>query len=367
MTPPKAHDWINTLAPYVPGRSHVAGVKHVVKISANESAFGPSPKAVKAFQENAEKLMRYPDGGSNDLREAIAGVHNLDVDQVICGAGSDDILTLLIHSYTGPGDQVIFSKYGFAVYPIQTQAAGATGIAVPNKADFSVDVDGLLTAVTPQTKLIFIDNPNNPTGTYVPWAEIERLHAALPSEVILVLDGAYAECVTADDYQAGEALVARAENVIMTRTFSKIYGLASLRVGWAYGSASIIDTLNRVRMPFNVCLPGAAAATAAVKDQDYLEKAAGFNAVWRAWLAAGFKALGLDVVDSQANFLLVGFPDEAPFTAGECYEYLTKNGYLVRAFGDLPNHLRISVGLEQENRGVLELIRAFMNGSPEEE
>ncbi|MCJ9428400.1 histidinol-phosphate transaminase [Kordiimonas marina] len=364
MTAPKAHAWIDEMKPYVPGKSKAYGHHHPVKLSSNESVYGPSPKAMEAYRAATEGMIRYPDAESAELRAAIAEVHGLDVSRVICGAGSDDILTLLIHSYAGPGDEVIYSQYGFMVYPVQTEAVGATGIAVPNK-NWAPDVDGILGAVTERTKLVFIDNPNNPTGTYVPWNEIERLHAGLPKHVLLVLDGAYAECVTAADYQAGAALVERAENVIMTRTFSKMYALAGLRVGWGYGPAAVIDVLNRVRMPFNVSVPAQAAAVAAVKDQDHLKASVAFNAEWRAWETAALSALGLDVVHSEANFLLVGFPTESPFTALECNEYLMKNGYIVRALSVLPDHLRISIGSEQQNRGVIALITDFMNGSPE--
>ncbi|TNE61739.1 MAG: histidinol-phosphate transaminase [Alphaproteobacteria bacterium] len=365
MTAPKAHDWIVKMKPYVPGKSTVAGIHHPVKLSSNESVFGPSPKALEAARASADRMMRYPDAESRALRDAIAQVHGLDAERIICGAGSDDILTLLIHSFAGPGDEVIFSQYGFMVYPVQTDAVGATGIAVPNK-DWGADIDGILAAVTERTKLIFIDNPNNPTGAYVRWDEIERLHAALPENVLLVLDAAYAECVTAADYDAGARLVERAENVVMVRTFSKMYALAGLRVGWGYFPPALADMINRVRMPFNVCLTGQDAAIAAVHDQAHLKASVDFNAEWRDWETAALTALGLDVVPSETNFLLVGFPTESPFTALECNEFLLKNGYIVRALGVLPNHLRISIGSEQQNRGVVALITEFMNGSPEE-
>ncbi len=261
MAGPKAHEWIADMAPYVPGKAKVDGIANPVKLSSNECVYGASPKALDAFARSAGQVLRYPEADSAALRTAIAEVYGLDADRIVCGAGSDDILTLLIHSYAGPGDEVIYSQYGFMVYPVQTKAVGATGIAVPNK-NWAADVDGILEAVTADTKLVFIDNPNNPTGAYLPWSEIERLHAGLPENVLLVLDAAYAECVTAEDYKAGEEMVERASNVIMTRTFSKMYALAGLRVGWAYAAPAIIDILNRVRMPFNVCLPGQPAGPA---------------------------------------------------------------------------------------------------------
>ncbi len=364
MAGPKAHEWIADMAPYVPGKAKVDGVSNPVKLSSNECVYGASPKALKAFEASVGDLLRYPEADSAQLRRAIGDVYGLDVDRIVCGAGSDDILTLLIHSYAGPGDEVIYSQYGFMVYPVQTKAVGATGIAVPNK-NWGADIDGILDAVTNKTKLVFIDNPNNPTGAYLPWSEIERLHAGLPDSVLLVLDAAYAECVTAADYKAGEDLVERANNVIMTRTFSKMYALAGLRVGWAYATPGVIDILNRVRMPFNVCLPGQPAAIAAVKDTDHLAASVAFNKEWRDALTAGLSALGLDVVESQTNFVLVGFPTDGPFDAASANTHLMKNGYIVRALPSLPHHLRISIGTAEQNRAVIALLTEFMNGSPE--
>ena len=358
MASPKAHEWIMDMAPYVPGRSKVEGVKEVVKLSSNESVFGASPKAIEAFKETAGGLMRYPDANSSDLRDAIADVYNLNADNIICGAGSDELLTLLIHTFAGPGDEVIYSQYGFMVYPIQTRAVGATGIAVPNK-NWAADVDGILEAVTSDTKLVFVDNPNNPTGAYNTWSEIERLHAGLPDSVILVLDAAYAECVTADDYKAGESLVEKHDNVVMTRTFSKMYALAGLRVGWAYAAPGIVDVINRVRMPFNVCLPGQPAAVEAVKDEAHLQASVEFNTKWRDWLTTELNGLGLNAIESQTNFVLVEFPDENK-GALACNEFLTERGYLVRALPPLPNHLRISIGSEEQNKGVIKLIKEFL-------
>jgi len=364
MAAPKAHDWIAGMAAYVPGKAKVDGISHPVKLSSNECAFGPSPEAVEAFAQAAEQVLRYPEADSAALRAAIAKAHGLENDRIICGAGSDDILTLLIHSYAGPGDEVIYSQYGFMVYPVQTKAVGATGIAVPNK-NWAADVDGILAAVTSDTKLVFIDNPNNPTGAYLPWSEIERLHTGLPENVILVLDAAYAECVTAADYKAGAELVERAENVIMTRTFSKMYALAGLRVGWAYGPPAIIDVLNRVRMPFNVCLPGQPAAIAAVEDAEHLARSVEFNQEWRDAIIARLDAMGLDAVDSQTNFVLVGFPKDKGHSAKAANEFLMQNGYIVRALPSLPDHLRISIGRAEQNQAVLSLLTEFMNGSPE--
>lgn len=362
MSGPVAHKWIADMAAYVPGKAKVDGVANPVKLSSNECAYGASPKALEAFRQSADQILRYPEADSSELRHAIADVYGLDFERILCGAGSDDILTLLIHSYAGPGDEVIHSKYGFMVYPIQTKAVGATSIAVPNK-NWAADVDGILAAVTPKTKLVFVDNPNNPTGAYNPWPEIERLHAGLPENVLLVLDAAYAECVTAEDYDTGSKMVETATNVIMTRTFSKMYALAGLRVGWAYGPAAVIGVLNKVRMPFNVCLPGQPAAIAAVRDQVHLAASVDFNSEWRDLLTATLTAMGLDVVPSQTNFVLVGFPKDGDKTAKNANQFLAKNGFIVRALPPLPDHLRISVGTAEQNRAVINVLAEFMNGS----
>lgn len=364
---PKAHDWINTLAPYVAGKASVDGVARAVKLSANESSFGPSPKAIAAYKEAAETLHRYPDPASADLAGAIAEVYDLNADKIICGAGSDEVLSLLIHCFAGPGDEIIHSEYGFSFYPVQAQAFGVTSVAVPNK-NWGADIDGILAAVTENTKLVFIDNPNNPTGAYTPWDEIERLHAGLPPHVILVLDAAYGECVDRLDYQAGAALVDRADNVIMTRTFSKLYALAALRVGWGYGSPAILDPMHRVRMPLNVNRPAQAAAAAAVRDQAHLQAAVDYNKQGRDWMQAELTSMGLDVVPSETNFLLVGFPkgqDEMGKTVAEqAYDFVAQQGYILRYLPGqgLPDHIRITIGTTQDNNSVVALLREFLNG-----
>ena len=355
---PKAHDWVMDMDAYVPGKSTLDGIADPVKLSSNESIYGPSPRAVEAFLSSAEKVLRYPDANSTELREAIASVHGLNADNIICGTGSDELLTLLIHTYAGPGDEIIYSQYGFAVYPVQATAVGATGVAVPNK-NWAADVDGILEAVTEDTKLVFVDNPNNPTGAYLCWDEIQRLHANLPEEVLLVLDGAYAECVRAEDFDAGASLVDKYDNVVMTRTFSKMYGLAGLRVGWAYAPEAIIDVLNRVRMPFNVCIAGAEAAVEAMKDQTHLKAAVDFTTEWRDWMAEEFAKMGLEVVDSQTNFLLVAFA-KGNMCAAACNDFLMSKGYIVRALPVLPDHLRVSVGSEEQNKEIVALIAEFL-------
>lgn len=358
MAAPKAHKWIMGMTPYVPGKSTLEGIANPVKLSSNESVFGASPLAVEAFRNTAENLMRYPDANSNELRDTIADLHSLKADNIICGAGSDELLTLLIHVYAGEGDEVIFSKYGFMVYAVQSRAVGAVGVPVPNK-NWAADVDGMLAAVTDKTKLVIVDNPNNPTGAYNTWDEIKRLHAGLRDDIVLVLDAAYAECVTAVDYNAGSSMVEENDNVIMTRTFSKMYALAGLRVGWAYGAPGIIDVMNRVRMPFNVCVPGHPAAIEAAKDEAHLQASVDFNTQWRDWLTLKLRSLGLDTVESQTNFVLVEFPSGNK-CAEACNAFLMSKGYLVRALPPLPNHLRISIGTAEQNEGVFALISEFL-------
>ncbi|GEQ99588.1 histidinol-phosphate aminotransferase 2 [Iodidimonas gelatinilytica] len=362
MGTPKPNPWIESLAPYVAGRAKAAGVSKVVKLSSNESAVGASPKAVEAMVASALSLHLYPDPDSHDLRTAIGDAHGLDPKQIICGAGSDEILHLVAQAYVKPGDEIIHSRYGFMMYPIVAQSLGATPVAVANK-DWAADVDGILAAVTDKTRLVYLDNPNNPTGAYLPKSEVERLIAGLPQTCVLVYDAAYAECVEAQDYTDGADLVAAHGNVLMTRTFSKLYGLAALRIGWGYGQPALLDPMNRIRMPFNANLPAQQAAIAAVRDPDHAEKARVFTIEWRKWLTAQLAALGLDVVPSQTNFVLIRFPKEQGFTAEEANQYLTERGYLLRWLPGqgLADCLRLTIGTEQENHAVIELLRAFMD------
>ncbi|WP_374762882.1 histidinol-phosphate transaminase [Yunchengibacter salinarum] len=365
MTGPAPKDWILDLAPYVPGKARADGAdRPVVKLSANESAYGPSPRAVAAARDAMDGLARYPDPESADLRAALGELHGLDAARILCGNGSDEPLSLLAHCFAGPGDEVIYSRYGFQLYAILAKTVGATGVAVANE-NWAASVDGILQAVTPRTRLIYLDNPNNPTGAMLPFSEIERLYAGLPDHVLLVLDAAYGECVDDPAYEAGARLVDRANNVVMTRTFSKMYALPALRVGWAYGPAAVMDVLNRARLPFNVSAAGQKAALAAVRDQDHLAAAVARNNEERAWLTAALAATGLDVVPSQTNFVLAGFPDAPGQTAAEAYRALMADGYILRHLPGqgLANHLRITIGTPEQNRAVAALLTAFMDGS----
>jgi histidinol-phosphate aminotransferase len=358
MMSPIPRPGIMDIQAYVPGKSSAKGSK-IHKLSSNESAVGASADAIAAYQEAAQKLALYPDGSATALREAIAARYGLNADHIVCGAGSDELLQLLAHCYLGPGDEAIYSQYGFLVYPIAISSNGATAVVAPEK-NHTTDVDAILARVTAKTRMVFLANPNNPTGTYIPFDEVKRLHRGLPSTVLLVLDAAYAEFVTANDYESGMALVSEAQNVVMTRTFSKIYGLAALRLGWAYCPAAIADVLNRVRGPFNVNLPAIAAGVAAIKDHDFYQMALAHNVQWLDWLNKGLLELGLDVTPSVGNFLLVHFP--AAKTASAADQFLLDNGIVVRrmdAYG-MPQALRISVGTEEANQKLVRVLKDFL-------
>ncbi|UOK72500.1 histidinol-phosphate transaminase [Ancylobacter polymorphus] len=347
---------------YVPGKSQGGPGVKVHKLSANENPLGPSPKAVAAFQ-SANALELYPDGSSTKLREAIAAQYGLDPTRIVCGTGSDELLMLTAAAFAGPGDEVLYSQHGFLVYRIAALAAGATPVVAPEK-DYRSDVDALLAAVTEKTRVVFLANPNNPTGTYLPFDEVKRLQRGLPPYVLLALDAAYAEYVRRNDYEAGIELVATCSNVVMLRTFSKIYGLAALRVGWLYGPAEVADAINRIRGAFNVSAPGLAAAVAAIEDTVHVEQAVAHNETWLPWLAQELTALGLTVTPSVTNFLLVHFPQTPGRTAKEADAFLSQRGLILRrvdSYG-LPDALRVTIGTEEANRLLVEALKAFMGG-----
>jgi histidinol-phosphate aminotransferase len=346
---------------YVPGKSGAVGVAKIYKLSSNETPLGPSPKAIAAAKAVAAELEFYPDGAATKLREAIAAKYGLDPARIVCGAGSDELLNLLTHAYIGPGDEGVFTEHGFLVYRIAILGAGGKPVVVPER-NYTADVDAILAAVTPRTKVVFLANPNNPTGTYLPFDEVKRLHAALPPQVLLVLDAAYAEYVRRNDYASGLELVATAENVVMTRTFSKIYGLAGLRLGWMVGPAHVIDAVNRIRGPFNVSAPAIEAGVAAVADDAHVAEAVAHNERWLDWLTREIEALGLTVTPSVGNFILIHFPTEAGRTAADADAFLTKRGLILRAVGayGLPNALRMTVGDEEANRLVVGALSDFV-------
>jgi histidinol-phosphate aminotransferase len=361
MKTPTPRDRILDIAPYVPGLSKAQNTKaqQIRKLSANETPFGPSPKAIEAYIKMAHELHRYPHEQPN-LIQAIAEVHNLEPAQIVCGAGSDELISLLCLAYAGPGDDVLYSQYGFLMYPISTKAVGANPITAPEQ-NLKTDVMALLKHVTPKTKIVFIANPNNPTGSYITKDELVYLRNHLPSHILLVLDGAYSEYVAEDDYSDGLEMVKNSTNIVVTRTFSKIYGLANLRVGWCYCPPAIADVLNRVRGPFNVSGPAIASAIAAVHDQTFVEKTKAHNSKWLTWLSKEFSHLGLTAHPSVTNFLLVTFPNNKK-TAASAHEFLMEHGIIARPVASygLPNCLRFTVGLEADNKAVIEVITMFM-------
>ena len=363
MFRPVPNPGILDIAPYIPGKSPKAEAgRKVFKLSANETPFGPSPKAIDAYTKAAAHLHDYPEGTSRVLREAIGRAFGLDPERIICGAGSDEVLNLLAHAYLGRGDEAISTAHGFLVYPIATMANGAVSVVAP-ETNFTADVDAILKLVTPATKLVWLANPNNPTGTYVPFDEVKRLRAGLPPHALLVLDAAYADYVSRNDYGMGIELVATTENTVMTHTFSKIHGLAALRVGWMFGPSHIVDAVNRIRGPFNVSTPAMLAAVAALGDTAHQQMSKAHTEKWRAWLTEELTGLGLKVTPSVANFVLIHFPLDKGRTAAAADEFLTKRGLVLRALNNyrLPHALRLTIGTEEANRLVVDGLRDFMD------
>jgi histidinol-phosphate aminotransferase len=363
-TRPQPRSGVLEIDAYVPGKSTAPGVAKVFKLSSNETPLGPSPKAIAAYNAVGRHLEDYPDGSASDLRDAIGRVFGLDPARIVCGAGSDDLLNLLARAYLSDGDEAIHTTHGFLVYPIATLGTGATPVIAPEQA-YTADVDAILKRVTPKTKMVFLANPNNPTGTYIPFDEVKRLHKGLPAHVLFVLDAAYAEYVRKNDYEAGIELVATSENVVMTRTFSKIHGLAALRLGWMYGPAHVVDAINRIRGPFNVNGPAIAAGIAAIEDTAHQERSREHNTQWLAWLTEAIAKLGLNVTPSAANFILIHFPQDKGRTAADANAFLMKRGLILRQVGayKLPNALRMSVGTEEANRLVVKALAEFL-GKP---
>jgi histidinol-phosphate aminotransferase len=353
------------ISPYVGGRAAVAGVAKVFKLSSNESPLGPSPKALAALQEAVSSLALYPEGSAAVLRAAIGEVYKLDPARIVTsGDGSDALLTMLANAYLQPDDEVVFSQHAFLVYKIATLANSARPVIVPevtSNSGLKVDVHAMLAAVTPKTRMLYIANPNNPTGSYLTRDEMAKLHTGLPKNVLLVIDAAYAEYVTAKDYESGIELAHKHDNVVMTRTFSKLYGLAGLRIGWMYGPAAICDAINRIRGPFNTAWMQQLAAAAAVRDRDHFWKAVEHNNKWLPWIIAELRKTGLRVDDSVANFVLIHFP-KGEKGAANADAFLSKNGVILRhvASYDLPDCLRMTVGTEEQNRLAVKLLQDFM-------
>jgi histidinol-phosphate aminotransferase len=347
---------IMEIALYQGGAASVEGVADVVKLSSNENPYGPSPRASDAFRQSAGELHVYPSTQHERLREAIGEVHGVAPERVICGVGSDEIISFLCYAFAGPGDEVLHTEHGFGMYKISARAAGATPVEVPERERVT-DVDALLDGVTERTKLVFIANPNNPTGTMIDASEVARLADGLPAQCLLVLDGAYAEYV--EGFDAGLTVMEGRDNVFMTRTFSKIYGLGGLRIGWGYGPQEIVDTLNRIRGPFNLSGPALTAAHAAVRDTGYTQRCRVENAKWRAWLAAELGAVGVPSDPSECNFILARFASAEE--AQGCDAYLKSQGLIVRMVAgyNLPECLRITIGDEAACRRVAQAVKDF--------
>ena len=348
------------ITPYVGGRADAEGATKTFKLSSNESALDPSPLAIEAFRSAAASLELYPDGSAKTLRQAIAESFGLDASRIVCGNGSGELLTMLATAYLRPGDEVMYSEHAFLLYEIAALTSSAIPVPVPER-DLRTDVDAMLAAVTPRTRLVYLANPNNPTGSYLRHDEVRRLHAGLSPDTLLVIDAAYAEYVRRNDYETGIEMVANYTNVVMTRTFSKIYGLAGLRVGWAYCPASVADVLNRIRSPFNVSVPAQRAAAAALKDRAHIEANFAHNEKWRDWLTQEIRKLGFRVDDSVCNFVLIHFSKDKGKTAHDADQFLSKRGLILRTMVNygLPDCLRLTVGSEEANRAVVAALCAF--------
>src|SRR6201996_3669945 len=360
-TTPTPKPGILEITPYVGGRAAVAGVKNPIKLASNESPLGPSPLAVEALMKAAHDLEIYPEGSAQILRDAIGEVYGLDRARIVAsGDGSDALLTMLANAYLRPGDEVLFSEHDFIVYKIATLANSATPVEIPDP-DLRFDVDAALKRVTDKTRMLFIANPNNPTGSYISHEEMRRLHAGLPGDALLVIDAAYSEYVRKNDYEAGIEMVSNYPNVVMTRTFSKIYGLAGMRLGWTYAPAAVCDVLNRIRGPFNVSMMQQHTGAAAARDRAHVERSITHNEQWKAYLTDEIRKLGLTVNESVANFILIQFP-KGKKSAQEADAFLSAKGLILRAVANygLPDALRLTIGTEDANRRVVEALREFM-------
>ena len=355
---PQPRPFLEQLAPYLGGRERVEGVENPHKLLANENPLGPSAKAIEALQD-LSRLEIYPDGSSKVLRAAIGKQFNLNADRIICGNGSDEIFHLLAQAYLQPGDETICTRHSFLVYRLVTEAAGGNTLMVQEN-NLTADVDAILAAVTEKTKIVFIANPNNPTGTVISKSEIRRLHAGLRSDIIFLIDGAYAEYVTDNIYDDAYDLVNESENVVVTRTFSKAYGLASLRLGWGYFPTRVADILNRTRAPFNINSLASNAGMAALADQEHIRETVAHNVQWRNWCTQQINALGIEVLPSEANFILLRFKSEV--MAQDADDFLCQKGVILRALGayGLPECLRMTIGTQQANRDAVTALTAFI-------
>jgi histidinol-phosphate aminotransferase len=362
-TLPAPRPGILDITPYKPGKSSAEGVAHPVKLSANENILGCSPAAREAFVAAAETLGQYPDGQGGGLRAAVAERYRLEPERLILGCGTDEIFAQINQTYLQAGDNIVQGEFGFGAYAIGARANQAE-VKFAAETNYRIDVDAILEQVDERTRLVFIANPANPTGTFLPLSEVERLHAGLPGHVILVLDGAYAEFNTDPTFSDGIDLARQADNIVVTHTFSKLHGLAALRVGWAYAPAAVAEAIDRIRLPFNTSHAAQRAAVAALADEEFQARSLAHVEQWRPWLTQQLGGLGLDVVPSSANFVLVGFPPSGGRVAADAEAFLAGRGLLVRGVGGygLPDHLRLTIGLETHNRAMIEALAGFMNG-----
>ncbi|MFN0264901.1 pyridoxal phosphate-dependent aminotransferase [Tepidamorphus sp. 3E244] len=358
---PQPRESIMSISPYIPGKHKAAGVATRHRLSSNETPLGASPKAIAAYKALVDSLQDYPDGAATELREAIGARYGLNPDNIVCGSGSDELLNILAQAYLRAGDEAIYTEHGFLVYRIATLSAGGVPVVAPEE-NLTASVDNILACVTDRTRIVFLANPNNPTGTYLPFEEVRRLHRALPTNVVLVLDAAYAEYVRRNDYESGMSLVSESGNVVMTRTFSKIHGLANLRLGWAYMPAHMADVLNRVRGPFNVTGPAIAAGIAAIRDTAWSDAAVAHNEEWLPKVTGELEALGLGVTPSVGNFILIEFPETAGRTAADADKHLVSQGIFLRRMDGygLPRCLRMTIGSAQANEDTLAALTQFL-------
>lgn len=354
---PQPKAGILDIKPYIGGEGRVDSNMRLARLASNENALGCSPKAREAYLTAAADLQRYPDGSAAELRAALGKAYSLAPEKIICGSGSEELIALLVRAYAGPGDEVIYSQYGFLMYPLCTKSVGATPVAVP-EIDFRTDIEGILKAVTPRTKMLLLANPNNPTGSYLNREEMKYLLEKLPAHILVLLDSAYAEFVQDKDYDDGKSLVDAHPNAVMLRTFSKIYGLAALRLGWGYCSEDIVGVVNRVRGAFNVNAPAQAAGIAALSDHDFLRRTIEMTVTGRAFLEKELQALGVKTWPSVGNFLLAGFGARAE----DIRLGLKEKGVFIRQMGayNLPQHLRITVGTAEDNNQLIDALKPLL-------
>lgn len=361
MNQPNPRQALEKCPPYIQGKSAIAGVENPIKLSSNESPFGPSPSAREAFQRTVENLHRYPDGGQTELRQTIAETFGMEPDRIVCGNGSEELILLAIRAFVDPGDEVLVSENGFVMTRIHALAQGAR-VVVASEQGWHQSVDNILAKISDKTRIVAVANPNNPTGTYLPASEIQRLHQGLPDGVLLMLDGAYADYVVEPDFDSGTELVRSSDNVMMTRTFSKLYGLAGTRIGWAYAPQAVVNAIQRIRTPFNTNWPAQVAAAAALRDTEFADMVRNHTIQWRERMREQLISLGITVPASVTNFLLMQIPEDRGHTALDCSRFLSEKGILLRPTGvsGPGDCLRVTVGAAHENEAFLQAMTEYL-------